>query len=86
MTKSVLEMVTLVMIPSKEDIDLELGSREKWTDWEETREVEPDCLTRGRREERGETGCICQESGVLTCLLLELLTYSGAVCANLLGG
>lgn len=39
---------TLVMIPGKEDIDLELGSREKRTDWEYIYEVEPDCLTKGR--------------------------------------
>lgn len=48
MAKVSLETATLIMIPVKEDIDLDLGSRAKWTHWEYISEVEPDCLTDGR--------------------------------------
>ena len=48
MAKGILEMETLVMILGKEDADLELGSREKQTDWAYIYEVEPDCLSKGR--------------------------------------
>ena len=63
MAKVSLETVTLVMIPVKEDIDLDLGSREKWTHWEYIYEVEPDCDqrdVRGKKDEKeGQMGGAC---------------------------
>lgn len=43
MVKVSLEIVIFVMISVKEDIDLDLGSREKWIYWEYIYEVELDC-------------------------------------------